>query len=118
MKVLLIFEADKCCLLSGTGHQYTYYFSINVTNAASKDAELRWQGVSGEDQLVVWKSSNAAKETVVTSSTMPSPFAIVAYEKGTGNMMMVNNIESINVPLSMDKQTTYLTVTDGEFLKF
>ena len=100
----------------GILHQYTYYFYINATNAASKDAELRWQGASGEDNLVVWKNSSAEKETVVRSSSIPQQFAILAYEKDTNASLLINGIEYLNVPLSLDKKTTFLKITDGEII--
>ena len=101
-----------------TSSQKTYYFSINVTNSASKDAELKWQGISGPEQLTVWKGANVAKEVVVTSSSLPQPFTIYAYEKGTNNVMMLNGIDNVNVPLSLTKQSTFLQITEGNFISF
>ena len=99
----------------GGEHHYTYYFSINATNAASKDAELRWHGVSGDEQLVVWRNSTSEKESVVIGSTVPEPFLITAYEKGTSTTLLINGMESLSIPLSLNKKTTYLLITDGEY---
>ena len=90
-----------------------YYFAINATNSANKDAELRWQGVSGPETLIVPKNTNGAKEAIVTSATLPQPYVVTAVEKGTNNAFTVNGIESVNVPLSLMKQPTFLTITDG-----
>ena len=51
----------------------------------------------------------------MTSATLPQPFVVTAVEKGTNNALMVNGIDSVNVPLSLMKQPTFLTITDGKF---
>ena len=71
--------------------------------------------MTGEEQLVIWKSGNSMKEAVVTSSTMPLPVTVKAYERGTTNPLKINGADFVDVPLSVVKETKYLQISDGMF---
>lgn len=70
--------------------------------------------MAGEEQLNVWKNSAVLKEVVVTSATTPVPFRIRAYERGTTNLLKLNNTDYIDVPLSLIKETVNVRISKGK----
>lgn len=93
-----------------------YYLSINVTNELSGDAELKWEGLTGEEQLIVWKNSAKLKEVAVTGETAPKPYRIRAFERGTTTLLELNNADYIDVPLQLSKETVNLRVSKGKVI--
>lgn len=85
---------------------------------ASKDATLKWTGTSGEEEVDVWRQSATAKEVTISGSKIPSAYTVRAYEKGTSKALMLNGMESVDVPFSLVKQTTLVQITDGMLMRF
>ena len=91
----------------------TYYFSINVTNDVSNDAEVKWKGISGDEELIVWKNSVMMKEMAFTSAYQPQNFTLRAFERGTANLLLLNNAEFIEVSPSLSKHIINIRITKG-----
>ena len=84
-----------------------------MTNDLSNDAEVKWKGISGDEELIVWKYTAMMKEMAFTSASQPQNFTLKAFERGTANLLLLNNAEFIAVSPSLSKHTINIRITKG-----